>query len=139
LQRNVSRQPCSPKQGGAWAVFYVYIIRIETRSEQTHVGFTEDLKQRLATRNQGGSPHNAKFSPWQVVFFCAFLSKAKALLNAILNPIQAKPLPASDCFESGSTPDRAKVASETKLICSCLEHHHRTRHQNGLRVGRIEA
>ena len=60
-------------------MFYVYIIRIETRSEQTHVGFTEDLKQRLATRNQGGSPHNAKFSPWQVVFFCAFLSKAKAL------------------------------------------------------------
>jgi len=60
-------------------MFYVYIIRSKTRPDQTYVGFTEDLRQRLATHNQGGSPRTAKFSPWQIVFYCAFPSKAKAL------------------------------------------------------------
>ena len=60
-------------------MFYVYIIRSETHPDQTYVGFTEDLRQRLTTHNQGGSPHTAKFTPWQLEFYCAFRSKAKAL------------------------------------------------------------
>jgi putative endonuclease len=53
-------------------MFYVYIIRSETHQDQTYVGFTEDLRQRLATHNQGGSSHTAKFVPWQFEFYCAF-------------------------------------------------------------------
>jgi len=60
-------------------MFYVYIIRSKTWPDRTYVGYTEDLNQRLATHNQGGSPHTAKFVPWQVIFYCAFLAKAKAL------------------------------------------------------------
>lgn len=60
-------------------MFYVYIIRSKTHPDQTYVGFTEDLRQRLTTHNQGGSPHTAKFIPWQLEFYCAFRLKAKAL------------------------------------------------------------
>ena len=59
-------------------MFYVYIIRSETHPDQTYVGFTEDLRQRLATHNQSGSPHIAKFAPWQLEFYCAFKQKGKA-------------------------------------------------------------
>ncbi len=60
-------------------MFYVYILRSETHPEQTYVGFTEDLKQRFQTHNQGGSPHTAKFAPWQIEFYCAFKYKHAAL------------------------------------------------------------
>jgi putative endonuclease len=63
----------------SWAMFYVYIIRSESHLDQTYVGFTENLKQRFATHNQGGSPHTAKFVPWRLEFYCAFQSKDKAL------------------------------------------------------------
>ena len=60
-------------------MFYVYIIRSESRSGQTYVGFTTDLKQRLAKHNAGGSPHTAKFAPWRLEFYCAFQREEKAL------------------------------------------------------------
>jgi predicted GIY-YIG superfamily endonuclease len=60
-------------------MFYVYILRSESSPEQTYVGFTEDLKQRLLTHNQGGSPHTAKFTPWQIEFYCAFKHESRAL------------------------------------------------------------
>ena len=60
-------------------MFCVYIIRSKTRPDQTYVGFTDDLRQWLAKHNQGRSPHTSKFIPWRVVFYCGFLSKAKAL------------------------------------------------------------
>jgi predicted GIY-YIG superfamily endonuclease len=60
-------------------MFYVYIIQSETHPNQTYVGFTENLRPRLTTHNQGGSQHTAKFIPWQLEFYCAFRLKAKAL------------------------------------------------------------
>jgi predicted GIY-YIG superfamily endonuclease len=60
-------------------MFYVYIIRSETHPDQTYVGFTEDLRQRLATHNQRGSPHTAKFAPWQIEFYCAFKQEDQVL------------------------------------------------------------
>ena len=59
-------------------MFYVYIIRSESRPEQTYVGFTHDLRQRLLVHNQGGSPHTAKFIPWQIEFYYAFKREDKA-------------------------------------------------------------
>ena len=60
-------------------MFYVYIIRSESHPEQTYVGFTRVLKARLTTHNAGGSQHTAKFVPWRVEFYCAFLQEEKAL------------------------------------------------------------
>ena len=60
-------------------MFCVYILRSESHPDQTYVGFTENLKQRLLTRKQGGSPHTAKFKPWQLEFYCAFKDESRAL------------------------------------------------------------
>ena len=59
-------------------MFYVYSLRSERHPKQTYIGFTENLKQRLLTHNQGGSPHTAKFAPWQLEFYCAFKDENKA-------------------------------------------------------------
>jgi len=60
-------------------MFYVYILRSESQSEQTYIGFTANLKQRFETHNQGGSPHTAKFAPWQIEFYCACKHESRAL------------------------------------------------------------
>jgi predicted GIY-YIG superfamily endonuclease len=67
------------QRNGARAMFYVYIIRSQNQPDQTYVGFTRNLKQRLLMHNQGRSPHTAKFSPWQIEFYCAFKQEDKAL------------------------------------------------------------
>jgi len=59
-------------------MFYVYILRSESYSDQTYIGFTRDLKSRIATHNAGGSPHTRKFIPWRLEFYCAFPNEAKA-------------------------------------------------------------
>jgi putative endonuclease len=42
---------------------YVYLIRSIAVPAQTYIGFTTDLKQRMASHNSGGSKHTAKFRP----------------------------------------------------------------------------
>ena len=59
-------------------MFYVYLIRSEEHPEQRYVGFTTDLKERMATHNAGGSVHTAKFKPWSLVTYLAFADKRKA-------------------------------------------------------------
>lgn len=59
-------------------MFYVYILRSEFNPRQTYVGFTKDLKPRIATHNAGGSPYTRKFLPWRLEFYCAFPNERKA-------------------------------------------------------------
>lgn len=44
-------------------MFYVYLIRSISFSDQVYVGITKDLKKRLETHNSGGSVHTAKYKP----------------------------------------------------------------------------
>jgi putative endonuclease len=37
------------------------------------------LKRRLPEHNAGKSAHTAKFKPWELVWYCAFPDKYKAL------------------------------------------------------------
>jgi putative endonuclease len=37
------------------------------------------LKRRLPEHNAGKSTHTAKFKPWELVWYCAFPDKYKAL------------------------------------------------------------
>lgn len=60
-------------------MFYVYIIHSDSRPNKPISAFTNDLKIRLATHNEGGSPHTAKFRPWRLEFYCAFQHEDKAL------------------------------------------------------------
>lgn len=59
-------------------MYYVYLIRSIEYPSEHYVGYTEDLRQRLQTHNQGGSPHTAKFRPWQLETYLAFTTQAKA-------------------------------------------------------------
>src|ERR1700692_4168656 len=60
-------------------MWYVYIIRSINFPEQEYIGATSDLKQRLPDHNASRSTHTAKFKPWQLVWYCAFPDKYKAL------------------------------------------------------------
>jgi predicted GIY-YIG superfamily endonuclease len=60
-------------------VWYVYILRSTTFPDQEYIGATADLRQRLADHNAGKSTHTSKFKPWELVWYCAFPDKHKAL------------------------------------------------------------
>jgi putative endonuclease len=60
-------------------MWYVYIIRSINNPDQEYTGATADLKRRLPDHNAGKSAHTAKFKPWQLVWYCAFTDKYKAL------------------------------------------------------------
>ncbi|MFZ0964688.1 MAG: GIY-YIG nuclease family protein [Terriglobia bacterium] len=59
-------------------MFYVYILRSESRPDQTYVGTTGNLRQRLVEHNAGKSPHTRKFMPWGLIFYAAFPEKMAA-------------------------------------------------------------
>ncbi|MBM3611044.1 MAG: GIY-YIG nuclease family protein [Alphaproteobacteria bacterium] len=60
-------------------MWYVYIIRSISSPHQEYTGATANLKQRLLDHNSGKSIHTSKFTPWQLLWYCAFLDKYKAL------------------------------------------------------------
>lgn len=57
---------------------YVYLIRSETFPKQTYIGFTADLKERIAAHNAGKSKHTAKYVPWRLISYHAFANEATA-------------------------------------------------------------
>ena len=59
-------------------MFYVYLIRSLTCPEQTYVGLTDDVDQRLASHNGGANKHTRKHRPWQLVSYTAFQSRERA-------------------------------------------------------------
>ncbi|MCC6415264.1 MAG: GIY-YIG nuclease family protein [Opitutaceae bacterium] len=58
---------------------YVYLLRSDSAPGYTYVGYSADLKTRLKTHNQGGSPHTAKYRPWKLETYLAFSTKTQAL------------------------------------------------------------
>ncbi|HEU5119214.1 MAG TPA: GIY-YIG nuclease family protein, partial [Isosphaeraceae bacterium] len=65
-----------PKQSAP--MHYVYLIRSTDHPDQTYIGCTENLEQRLAAHNAGRSPHTAKFKPWAIVAFIGFADRDRA-------------------------------------------------------------
>ena len=59
---------------------YVYLIRSVDYPEQTYVGCTEHLEQRLATHNSGGSHHTKQYKPWKLVVSICFDDVRKAVV-----------------------------------------------------------
>ncbi len=60
-------------------MYYVYLIRSLSFPDQTYVGYTIDLNERLQKHNQHSSLHTKKYAPWKLVSYLAFDSKKKAL------------------------------------------------------------
>ena len=57
---------------------YAYILRSVVDPSALYVGYSSDLKSRVAVHNAGGSLHTAKLRPWQLEFYAAFRSEARA-------------------------------------------------------------
>lgn len=58
---------------------YVYILESVLQRQRHYVGFTHDLRQRLAHHNEGKSPHTRKFRPWNLVSYTAFADEKTAV------------------------------------------------------------
>lgn len=57
---------------------YVYLIRSIKHPEKTYIGYTTNLKERLAKHNKGGSIYTSDFYPWKLVTYIAFDDAIKA-------------------------------------------------------------
>ena len=58
-------------------MYYVYFLRSLT-FDNTYIGYTTNLAERLKVHNAGRSPHTSKFKPWKIVAYVAFDSEEKA-------------------------------------------------------------
>lgn len=58
---------------------YVYLLRSDAHPAQTYVGYSTDLRARLAAHNAGESRPTAKYRPWQLSTYLAFSTKQRAL------------------------------------------------------------
>jgi len=60
-------------------MYYVYLLRSIPHPDQTYIGFTENLENRLNSHNHGQSSHTAKFKPWELITYLAFKNKSTAI------------------------------------------------------------
>ena len=61
-----------------FSMYYVYIIQSQ-KDKSYYVGMTKDLKIRLQEHNRGDVKFTLSKIPYELVWYCAFLSKKKAL------------------------------------------------------------
>lgn len=59
-------------------MYYVYMLRSIPNPDQTYIGFTKNLKNRLTSHNNGQSTHTSKFKPWKLITYIAFHDEDKA-------------------------------------------------------------
>jgi len=59
-------------------MYFVYFLRSINNPNQTYIGFTTDIDQRLNCHNAAGSVHTARYKPWIMVTYVAFDSEEKA-------------------------------------------------------------
>ena len=59
---------------------HVYLLRSKSFPDQTYVGITRDLEQRLADHNAGKAKHTSKFTPWRMETYVSFsdIDRARA-------------------------------------------------------------
>ena len=60
-------------------MFYVYCIESQSLPGRRYIGFTEDLKQRIADHNRDGNRSTATGKPWRLKGYVAFDTKTAAL------------------------------------------------------------
>ena len=57
----------------------MYHIQSIEFPNETYIGYTKNLKERLACHNSGGSVYTARHRPWRLVTFHAFDDELKAI------------------------------------------------------------
>ncbi|MBS1873448.1 MAG: GIY-YIG nuclease family protein [Acidobacteria bacterium] len=59
-------------------MFYVYLLRSESRRDKRYTGLTADLRARLKKHNEGGVPSTSSFRPWTLETYLAFTTQEQA-------------------------------------------------------------
>ncbi len=61
--------------------FYVLCLysQIYKFSNKIYVGYTLNIESRLETHNNGGSVYTKEHKPWELMFYCGFQDKLKAM------------------------------------------------------------
>ena len=59
-------------------MFYVYFLKSLKNTNQSYIGYTTDIHQRLEAHNAGKSPYTAKYKPWELLFYVAFKNMEEA-------------------------------------------------------------
>ena len=60
-------------------MYYVYLLESYSPPHRRYVGFTENLRQRLAEHNAGKNISTATGLPWKLQTYLAFSNKKQAL------------------------------------------------------------
>ena len=58
---------------------YVYIIKSTINPSCYYTGITDNIKRRITEHNEGKSIHTAKFKPWELVCYTAFVNDKRAI------------------------------------------------------------
>ncbi|MFQ5452333.1 MAG: GIY-YIG nuclease family protein [Candidatus Paceibacterota bacterium] len=59
-------------------MYYVYLIQSQNRPDKLYLGSTNDLRRRLKQHNGNKSLFTARYSPWKLIYYEAFLSQKDA-------------------------------------------------------------
>ncbi len=59
-------------------MYYVYILQSQ-KDDSYYKGITEDLKKRIYDHNHGSNKYSSTKAPLELVWYCAFKNKNKAL------------------------------------------------------------
>jgi len=59
-------------------MYYVYILQSQ-KDRSFYTGFTENLKQRIKDHNWHEATYSKSKAPFELVWFCSFKDKKKAL------------------------------------------------------------
>jgi predicted GIY-YIG superfamily endonuclease len=57
---------------------HVYLLRSLSDPNQTYIGLTDNMGQRLKSHNEGANSHTAKHRPWELVCCVCFQSRERA-------------------------------------------------------------
>ncbi len=59
--------------------YYVYIAKSLSNPKQYYKGYTVNIDNRLLEHNLGLSEYTTKYKPWEIIFYCKFVNKEKAI------------------------------------------------------------
>lgn len=59
--------------------YYVYLLRSLKNPNQTYIGHTDNLQERLETHNSGGSIRTSTYRPWELITSISFNNLNQAI------------------------------------------------------------
>lgn len=59
-------------------MFYVYVLKSRKKIDQLYVGYSVNLRNRVAEHNAGKSSSTRPYLPWELIFYEAYKSMKDA-------------------------------------------------------------